>query len=82
MQEYGADLLFKGAKVWSMTLALKEAAEWVVTLHKANASELSNFNQSVGALWKRSEDLLADRKARTRIKTITQGRCCRGVRTT
>lgn len=56
MQEYGADLLSKGAKVWSMTLALKETADWMVTLHKDNTSELSNFNQSVGALWKRFKD--------------------------
>lgn len=72
MQEFGPDLPTKGAEVWCMTIALQgTTAEWMVTLHNDNTLELCNFDYFMTALQKHFEDPLADRKARTRIETIS-----------
>lgn len=62
-------------RVRIVTLALEgAAANWIVTLHNADAPELWNFNCFMTALWHRFEDPHPDQKARDRIKTIKQGR--------
>lgn len=61
-----------------VTLVLEgAAAQWMVTLHNASASELNNFNWFMTALRQWLEDSLGDWKARDHIKTMQQG--CRAV---
>lgn len=48
-----------------------EAEEWMVALWK---NDPRNFNRFLAALRKHFEDFLTDRKAKTRIKFIRQGR--------
>lgn len=47
--------------------------KWIVTLHNDDVPELWRFDHFMGALQKHFQDLLADCKARTRIRTINQG---------
>lgn len=73
MQEYGGDMGSEASKVRCVAMALKGAtAEWMVSLHNDNASQLQNYNQFIAALCSWFKDPLAERKARTQMKTITQ----------
>lgn len=51
------------------------AADWMVTLHNTNATELWNFNHFMATLRWRFEEPLAEQKARDYIKMVKQGRC-------
>lgn len=78
MQEYETDLPTEGIKGtgreclrvdggWKIILIL------MVALHNDDALELHNFNCFMIAIQKSFEDPIADCKARTRMKTISQG---------
>uniref|UniRef100_A0A670ZE00 DUF4939 domain-containing protein n=1 Tax=Pseudonaja textilis TaxID=8673 RepID=A0A670ZE00_PSETE len=74
MEEYEGEFTSEAAKVRCVTRALEGiAAEWMVTLYNDNSPQLQNLNVFMTALRRRFEDLLAERKARIRMKTINQG---------
>lgn len=64
MQEDRVDLASEAAEVWCVTMALEgTTAEWMVSLHNDNVSELQSFHRLLMALCKWFKDPLAQRKA-------------------
>ncbi|XP_058041525.1 receptor activity-modifying protein 1 isoform X1 [Ahaetulla prasina] len=75
MMDWGENYWSQAAQVRAVTQNLTgRAAAWFVSLYSGHSPSLQNYEHFMTALRRRFEDPLAEQKAKSRMKTIRQGR--------